>query len=139
MVKLYVASSWKNDAYTVLVEGLRAEGHEVLDWRVNGFAWQEVSSTPIDRVSPQEYRDKILLAPRANEAFHNDFDKMVAADACVLLLPCGRSAHIEAGWFWGAKKPLHIFIPKFDTAELMYKGATSITFNTAELFAALRA
>ncbi len=26
------------------------------------------------------------------------------ADACVLLLPCGRSAHLELGWFVGQGK-----------------------------------
>lgn len=136
-MRLYVASSWKNGAYPALVESLRAKGHDVLDWRIGGFSWREVSDTPIDQVSPQEYRDKILQSARAREAFFNDFDKMQSAEACVLLLPCGRSAHIEAGWFWGVGKPLHIFIPKFDTAELMYKGATSITFNNDELFRAL--
>ena len=29
--------------------------------------------------------------------FHNDIEAMEACDVCVLVLPCGRSAHTEAG------------------------------------------
>jgi len=36
--------------------------------------------------------------------FHNDIKAMEACDACVLVLPCGRSAHTEAGWFAGRGK-----------------------------------
>ena len=43
------------------------------------------------------------------------------ADACVLVLPCGRSAHLEAGWFVGAGKPLHILQLDREEPELMYR------------------
>lgn len=86
-----------------------------------------------------QYRDVVLKHPRAAEGFNSDYTKMAAADACILLLPCGRSAHLEAGWFWGQGKPLHIYIPlrHFDTPELMYLGADSISFTLDELTAAL--
>ena len=43
------------------------------------------------------------------------------ADACVLLLPCGASAHLEAGWFSGAGKPVAVVAPEIREPELMYK------------------
>jgi hypothetical protein len=45
------------------------------------------------------------------------------ADGCVLVLPCGRSAHLKAGWFVGAGKPLWIMLDDASPIEpeLMYK------------------
>ena len=44
------------------------------------------------------------------------------ADAFVLLMPCGRSAHLEAGWAIGAGKPTAILLSAGEP-ELMYKMA----------------
>ena len=46
---------------------------------------------------------------------------MRRADACVLVLPCGRSAHTEAGWMAGAGKVVVAYIPEMAEPELMYK------------------
>lgn len=43
------------------------------------------------------------------------------ADTCVLVLPCGRSAHTEAGWMKGAEKKVIVYIPEMVEPELMYK------------------
>jgi hypothetical protein len=48
---------------------------------------------------------------------------MKLARACVLVLPCGRSAHIEAGYFVGAEKPLHILLTSRSEPELMWRMA----------------
>lgn len=140
-MKLYVASSWKNGRYYPLLEMLRHWGHKPLDWREDGgFAWEHITGSPGEEVGgPLIYRDYILRHSIAEQGFKNDYDKMREADACVLLLPCGRSAHLEAGWFWGAGKPVHIYIPEWEKPELMYKGAQSISFNYTELLDALTA
>ena len=52
---------------------------------------------------------------------------MQESQACVLVLPCGRSAHLEAGWFCGEKKPVYIFQPERLEPELMYKMATLVS------------
>lgn len=61
----------------------------------------------------------------------------LAADCCVLLLPCGRSAHFEAGYFWGAGKPVHILLAERNEPELMYLGATSVNISPHELLGSL--
>lgn len=43
------------------------------------------------------------------------------ADTCVLVLPCGHSAHTEAGWMAGAGKRVVVYIPEMVEPELMYK------------------
>lgn len=42
------------------------------------------------------------------------------ADAFVLVMPCGRSAHLELGWVCGAKKKTYILFSDGEP-ELMYK------------------
>lgn len=57
----------------------------------------------IGRWSTDQYR-AALEHPIAQAGFKSDFDAMQWADVCVLVLPCGRSAHSEAGWMKGAGK-----------------------------------
>jgi nucleoside 2-deoxyribosyltransferase len=62
---------------------------------------------------------------------------MERADAFILVLPCGRSAHLEAGWAIGQGKPTAILLdPDHEhqvTPELMYKMADLVTYNSMEL------
>jgi hypothetical protein len=56
------------------------------------------------------------------------------ADACALILPCGRSAHLEAGWFAGSGRP--VFITLMDVKvepELMYLMASAVCLDIPEL------
>ena len=50
-----------------------------------------------------------------------DLEALQQADTCVLVLPCGRSAHTEAGWMAGAGKRVIAYIPEMVEPELMYK------------------
>lgn len=124
MAKIYVASSWRNTYYPEVVARLRAAGHEVYDFRNpphggNGFRW-----TYIDENAPnwdfKQYAEG-LNHPLAERQFKADLDALDWADACVLVLPCGRSAHTEAGWMAGRGKKVVVYIPKMEEPELMYK------------------
>ena len=59
--------------------------------------------------------------PLAERQFKADIDALNWADTCVLVLPCGRSAHTEAGWMAGAGKKVIAYIPEQVEPELMYK------------------
>lgn len=141
MSRIYVASSWRCSDQPTVVRVLRDCGHEVYDFRNprpgdHGFAWSEINENWEDWTAEQ-YREA-LDRPIAVEGFRSDFSAMKWADACVLVLPCGRSAHLEAGYFVGARKPLHILILQDRTEpELMYKMATSICLSLPEVVAAL--
>jgi nucleoside 2-deoxyribosyltransferase len=137
--KIYLASSWRNDFQPAIVTLLRTAGFEVYDFRnppnKSGFAWKGISDNWLNW-TPDEYRES-LKHPDAEAGFTADFDGMKWADACVLLLPCGRSAHFEAGYFWGAGKPVHILWHGKNEPELMYKGADSINTSPHELLGSL--
>lgn len=48
------------------------------------------------------------------------------ADVGILLMPAGRSAHMEAGYFVAAGKPLLILLADGCEPELMWKMATAL-------------
>lgn len=128
MVSIYVASSWRNEAQPAVVERLRAEGFAVYDFRHpvqgdDGFAWSEIDPAWRDW-TPETYREA-LTSKTAARGFTLDFEAMISADVCVLLLPSGRSAHIEAGWMKGAGKMLFILLDEHPEPELMYLVAGS--------------
>lgn len=108
-MKIYVASSWRNAHQPHVVEHLRERGFEVYDFRKppgkdTGFAWSSIDPNWMTW-TPQQWRSA-LKHPLAIAGFASDLTGMKWADACVLVLPSGRSSHLEAGWFVGKGKPV---------------------------------
>lgn len=133
---IYVASSWRNPYYEVVVKRLRQEGFPIYDFRNpphggNGFHW-----TNVDKNAPnwtfKEYEEG-LRHPLAERQFAADLEALQQADTCVLVLPCGRSAHTEAGWMTGAGKRVIAYIPEMVKPELMYKLFDRVVGNLNDL------
>ena len=140
MPRIYVASSWRNPYDEQVVKRLREEGHEVYDFRNpphggNGFHWTDVDENAPDWTFA-EY-DEGLSHPLAERQFKADLDALEWADACVLVLPCGRSAHTEAGWMAGRGKKVVVYIPKMEEPELMYKLFDKVAGTLDEVIKAL--
>ena len=74
-----------------------------------------------------------LEHPRAVEGFDSDFSAMQAADTFVLVLPCGRSAHLELGWAVGAGKRTAILLDDPCTPELMYRLVDKLATSLVDL------
>lgn len=142
-MKIYVASSWRNPLHPGVVDALRADGHEVYDFRNppnrSGFSWRQVSDVPVSDWTPAEWRN-VLAHPVAEAGFEADMGALRACDVCVLVLPCGRSAHLELGWAAGAgKRTFVLAAPTLDEPELMVKMCNGgIVLSIAELQDALR-
>lgn len=135
-MKLYVASSWRNAIHPFIVNLLREAGHEVYDYRnpgpgQHGYSWSEIDPA-WEMWSPEEFR-QALRHPIAQAAFASDHNAMDTADGCVLVLPCNRSAHLEAGEFPGSGRPLWILLNGHVQPELMYLSATGIALDPLEL------
>ena len=134
-MRIYVASSWRNERQPDVVAALRSAGHEVYDFRNPrpgdvGFKWSEIDPA-WQQWTPGKFR-AALLHPVAEAGFRSDFDAMKWADAGVLVMPCGRSAHLESGYFVGACKPLFILLSDGEP-ELMYAMASAICIGIEEL------
>lgn len=135
-MKIYVASSWRNDHQQAVVALLRSMGHTVYDFMAppgrTGFSWAQIDSSWEDW-STSMYR-AALEHPVAIAGFKSDFDAMMWADCCVLVLPSGRSAHIEAGYMKGAGKQVFVYSATYQEPELMYKLYDGIFATGDELF-----
>jgi hypothetical protein len=135
--KIYLASSWRNPDQPATVTALRDAGHYVYDFRnppggiPNGFRWSEVDPN-WEAWSAAAYREK-LKTPLAQRGFNSDFDGMKWADVGLLLLPCGRSAHLELGWMAGAGKRTAILTRDGQEPELMALLASTICVSLDEV------
>lgn len=128
---IYVASSWRNAHQQAVVETLRGAGHEVYDFKnpapgQKGFAWRDCGGEAAAdgpgtgaRTIPAYL--EAVKSDRALEGFAYDKAALDWCDTCVLVLPCGRSAHLEAGYTAGQGKDTYFLLneDKFEP-ELMY-------------------
>ena len=128
MAKVYVASSWRNQLQPFVVSALREAGHDVYDFKNpapgnNGFHWSDIDPE-WESWTPAQLREA-HTHPIAEACFKLDMDALVAADVCVLVMPSGRSAHLEAGYAVGAGKPTVVLLAEGEP-ELMYKMASTV-------------
>lgn len=135
MARIYLASSWRNAQQPAVVDALRRAGHDVYDFRnppySTGFKWSDIGlELPC---TAEDYRKALLSHPRAAQGFMADFAAMRWADTGVLLLPCGRSAHLELGWMAGAGKRTFIVTQDGEEPELMALLADQICVRVGEL------
>lgn len=145
-LRIYVATSWRNPHHASYVASLRAAGYEVYDFKNpvegnNGFAWRNVvESLEVGKdymVDPVAFRDEVLNHEIAKQGFNFDFTAMHWADVIVMLLQCGKSAHLELGWGAGAGKRTVVHFNEDEVVvdpELMYLMADVITTSEEELF-----
>lgn len=134
-MKIYVASSWRNQVQQEVVNILREQGFDVYDFRnpapgKHGFDWSEIDQS-WQQWRPEELR-KYLRHPIAEAGFLLDMNALRDCDACVLVLASGRSAHLEAGYAIGAGKPTVILLASGEP-ELMYKMTPYICVSMDEV------
>jgi hypothetical protein len=124
-MNIYVASSWRNVRQPEVVAALRRVGHDVYDFRNpseddHGFHWSEIDEQ-WQTWDAGSFIDH-LEHPLAQSGFRKDMDALVAADGVVLVMPCGRSAHLEFGFALGQGKHGAILVDNGEP-ELMYRMA----------------
>jgi hypothetical protein len=134
-MKIYVASSWRNGRQQEVVAALRAAGHEVYDFRhpapgVSGFAWSDID--PEWQAWDSERFRAALDHPIAREGFRRDMAALALCDACVLVMPCGRSAHLELGYAIGSYRRTAILLEAGEP-ELMYRMVDALCTDLGEL------
>lgn len=137
MSRIYVASSWRCAGQPGVVAALREAGHEVYDFRNPrpgdyGFAWSSLDPEWLGW-TPTAYRGH-LDDPIAVAGYGSDYAAMQWADTFVLVLPCGRSAHLELGWAVGQGKRTAILLsPTGFEPELMYRMVDLLATDLSEV------
>jgi len=134
MLKIYIASSWRNEkAARELAEYLRDQGFEV-----DCFCDPSTGRDILRRID-YEHELKSLDAiefikdHRVEKIYMVNKYEIKLKDVCILLLPSGKSCHLEAGYAKGNGKKLFIYgdFPKGEV-EAMYLFADGI-FRREEL------
>jgi len=130
---IYLVGSLRNPQVPVVAEQLRRQGFEVYD------DWYAVGPEADDRWREYEqerghrYREA-LKGWHAHHVFANDKFHLDKADGCVMVLPAGKSAHMEFGYMVGQGKWGVILLegekPRWD---IMYLFAASVCDSLTHL------
>jgi hypothetical protein len=142
-MRIYVASSWRNPFQQDVVQALRGAGHSVYDFRNPapgdiGFGWRQCATLE-QLKDPRAFRDEVLTHPVARSGFGKDMRALAGADATVLVLPCGRSAHLELGYATGAgQRTIVLLDTPMSEPELMYLMNSEICVSLGEVVERLR-
>jgi hypothetical protein len=137
-MKIYIASSWKNEAKAkVLASLLLLWGHEVdcfCDASTGRYVFHFSEVGPVDQIDAISF----LQDERVQKAFIEDKKHIDWSDAVVMLHPCGKSSHLEAGYAKGSGKLLFMIgdFPKGEF-DVMYGFADGIFRELDELKNAL--
>ena len=135
---VYLISSLRGDAVRGFAEELRECGFDVFDdWHAAGSAaddiWQEY-----ERFRGRSYLEA-LKGYHAKHAFDFDRAHIMRADFGVLLMPAGKSAHLELGFMLGQRKRGYVLFDKEpERWDLMYQFATGVFINKEALFAEIK-
>lgn len=141
-MKIYIASSWKNEEKLRLLQGTLIDaGNEVDLFCASetgfGYSGREFVFS-FDRLPDSEYMNAATIfdEPVVHEAFLEDKNFLDWSDAVLLVLPSGKSAHLEAGYAAGAGKKLVIYhldgLPSGEF-DVMYGFAELITDDFLEV------
>ncbi len=138
MEKIYLIGSLRNKQIPHLGNALRDLGFDVVDdWHGTGYEadtkWMEY-----EQIRGRSYKEA-LQGLAAQHIFAFDKHHLDTSDFVVMLLPAGRSGHLEFGYAIGQGKSGYIlFDEEPDRYDVMYQFATDIFFDGRELLETLR-
>lgn len=136
--KLYLIGSMRNPKVPKLGIELRKHGYDVFDdWHCSGPEaddfWQAY-----EKERGRSYKEA-LAGEHARNVFEFDQHHIDASDALVLVMPAGKSAHMELGYARGkGKKTYVLFEEEPERFDIMYRFATAVCFSVEELLEELK-
>jgi hypothetical protein len=134
---IYLIGSLRNPKVGEIANALREQDYEVFDdWMAAG---PEADDYWRDYEKARGHTFKqALRGHAANHVYRFDRSHLERADIGVLVLPAGKSGHLELGWLLGQGKPGYILLQgdpeRFD---VMYLFATGVCNTLEELLEAL--
>lgn len=139
MSTIYIIGSLRNPKVPEVANALRAMGYDVFDdWYAAGEkaddAWQAYE---MQRGTPY---DQALKGLAAKHVFNFDHTHLQRADIGVLVMPAGKSGHLEFGWMLGQEKQGYVL---FDGEwperwDQMYQFADGVFKAPEDLYAELK-
>ena len=137
MSSIYLIGSLRNPRIPEIAKTLRVAGHEVFDdWYSVGpecdEKWQEYEQN-----RGRKYAEA-LAGYHAKDVFEFDKHHLDRCEVGVLVLPAGKSAHLELGYIIGrGKRGYVLFDQEPERFDIMYQFAHGIAFDVAALLTML--
>lgn len=138
MKSLYLIGSLRNPAVLDLAKDLRGQGFDIFDdWYGAGDraddCWQAY-----ENARGRNFSDA-LAGYAAQHVFQFDKFHLDRCDAAILLLPAGKSGHLELGYTIGKGKPGFILMDKEpERYDVMYNFSSGVFFDKTALFDKLK-
>lgn len=135
---IYVIGSLKNPEIPLIANRLREAGHEVFD------DWHAAGPDADDYWQMYEQRRghgyiKALKGYPARHVYEYDKHHLDRADIGLLVLPAGKSAHLELGYLIGRGRATYILLDGDpERYDVMYQFAKGVFNNIEELLDAIR-
>lgn len=136
--KVYIGGALANPEIVRLTRTLLENGYNAFsEWYTPGKE-ADVLWRDYELALGFDYRTA-LARPSAQNTFRFDRDNIESSDVFVMLLPCGKSAHLELGYAAGRGIDTIIYMPEQpDRWDVMYNFAGAIVYNDTELLDALK-
>ena len=107
---IYLISSLRNSRIPEIGQTIRSWGFEVFDdWWAAGPEADDYWKT-YEQQRGHSY-SQALCGFAARHVFEYDRYHLQRADMGILVLPCGKSGWLEAGWLLGRGKPVYAVLP----------------------------
>jgi nucleoside 2-deoxyribosyltransferase len=143
-VKVYLIGSLRNKEVPYIADKIRALGNEIgieIDVFDDWFAAGEKADDEWRDYEKEGRRRTFKAALKglaAEHVFNFDLKHLNECDMAVLLLPAGKSGHIEFGYIRGQGKVGYIILDNPERWDVMYRFATEVFNSIDELLAELR-
>lgn len=134
MKSIYLVGSLRNPDIPRIANQMRVIGFNVFDdWFAAGEkaddAWRDY-----EKARGHTYIEA-LQGHAAKHVYEFDAQHLRRADIVVLVMPAGRSGHLELGWAAGAGKVTAVVIDDPERWDVMYQFANYVAPDLAALYA----
>lgn len=139
MKSVYIIGSLRNEKIPQVGNLLRDNGYDAFDdWYGAGHEaddkWRDY-----ENLRGRSHKDA-LFGYAAKHVFAFDLHHLNRCDLAVLVMPAGKSGHLELGYFVGLGKPGFIYFDAVpDRYDVMHQFATDIFSSDEELIKGLEA
>lgn len=137
---IYLIGSLRNPRVPEVAMVLRASGYDVFDdWYAAGpeadDKWQAY-----EELRGRHYGDA-LAGYAARHVYHFDRFHLDRCNVGILLMPAGKSGHLELGYMAGQGKPTFVLFEEGPPArwDVMYQFANKVVFDLPDLLRSLNA
>lgn len=129
---VYLIGSLRNPVVPETANKLRVAGYEVFDdWYAAGEEaddkWRDY-----EKGRGHSYIEA-LRGHAAGHVFEYDKEHLTRAEHVILVLPGGRSAHLELGWAIGRGKRSYVILDSYERWDVMYKFVDGVVYTVEEL------